>query len=196
MIAFLLFIAGLVIGGLISWGITHSYHKKASAEQERLLKKASAEQERLLAQFSEDLNDKNTLEYFQHLLETSEWEKQYIDGKELWISQSNNIYQIERGERGNDFSEPWTDVHPNPNCARYPVYLKIGDTIIKELEFIAVDEGRIFVPIPEQELIDDERRYTWYQESLDVIVCRIIGKYHVYKNLSGVARRSGVELVP
>lgn len=89
MVEVILFLAGLVIGGLISWGITDRYYKKASAEQEKLL-----------AQLSEDLSDKNTLRYFQHLLEKSDWEKEYIDGKELWISQSNNIYQIERGERG------------------------------------------------------------------------------------------------
>lgn len=181
---FIFFIAGLAIGGFISWGITHSYYKKASGEQERLL-----------AQFSEDLSDKNTLKYFRYLIETSNWEKESIDNKELWISQSNNIYQIERGDRGADFSESWTEVHPNPNCARYPVYLKIGDTTIKELTFIAVDEGRIFVPMPELEVINGDRRFFWKLDSLEVMVCGVVGKYYVYKNLVGVAIRSGVELV-
>lgn len=74
--------------------------------------------------------------------------------------------------------------------------LAIGDTSIKELTFIAVDEGRIFVPMPEQEVEDEERRYTWNSENLDVLVCQVIGKYHVYKNLSGVATRSGIDIVP
>ena len=87
-------------------------------------------------------------------------------------------------------------MHPNPSSARYPVYLKIGDTAIKELTFIAVDEGRIFVPMPEQEVNNGDRRFFWILESLEVMVCRVIGKYHIYRNLSGVAKRSGVELVP
>lgn len=188
MIELVLFFLGLAIGATVSWGIAHRYYVKASADQEKQF-----------AQLLVDLGEKNTIEYFRQLLEESDWEKEYVDSRELWISQSNNIYQIERGERGErgeDFSERWTEVHPNPNSACYPVYLRIGHAIIKELSFIAVDEGRIFVPMPEQEVDNDERRYSWSTESLEVSVCQIVGKYHIYHDLTGVAKRSGVELVP
>ncbi len=37
------FVLGLIIGGLISWGITHIYYKKSSKEQETIYNKLSEE---------------------------------------------------------------------------------------------------------------------------------------------------------
>jgi hypothetical protein len=37
------FIAGLILGALASWGITHCYYKRSSVDQERLYGKLSAE---------------------------------------------------------------------------------------------------------------------------------------------------------
>jgi hypothetical protein len=179
----ILFTLGVVLGGAITWGVAYWYYKKASEDQEKLL-----------AQFAEDLGARNTLRYFRHLLDTSEWQKEHIGNRECWIAQSNNTYQIERGERGDDFEESWTKVHPNPDSARYPVFLKIGDTVIKELTFVAVDEGRIFVPMPEVEANNEQPRYFWVEGSLEMQVCRIIGKYYVYKSVERVAKRSGIEI--
>lgn len=182
MLEFILFLAGVALGGAISWLITHSYYKKASDAQEKLL-----------AKFADDLDEQNTLTYFRHLLTTSDWRKHYINGRERWIAEANNVYQIEIGERTGDFHEPWTDVYPNPDSGRYPVYLKINDTTIMELTFVAPDEGRIFVPIPESDIAESDRSFYWIEDSIEVQVCSIVGKYYVYRNLEGVARRSRVE---
>ncbi len=39
----ILFLLGLMFGGLISWGITHAYHKKSSKDQNAVFNKLSEE---------------------------------------------------------------------------------------------------------------------------------------------------------
>ena len=87
-------------------------------------------------------------------------------------------------------------MHPDRSSASYPVYLKINNIIIKELAFISVDGGRIFVPLPEvRPISEDDVQYFWNTNSLGVRVCGIIGKYYIYNDLAGVAQRSRIALV-
>lgn len=182
---FLTFAAGAAIGGLLSWLITHRYYIKSGADQK-------VELERLTA----TLKPRNTLQNFERMLESSEWTKSVIDHTEVWIADDDSTYQIEAGERSREFTERWTSVHPDPNSSAYPVYLKLNGTTIKELTFISMDGGRIFVPMAGVRQIDEkEVEYFWNLNSLEVKVCRIVGTYYRYENLEGVAKRSKVALV-
>ncbi|MCM5570064.1 hypothetical protein M6I34_06055 [Burkholderiaceae bacterium FT117] len=182
---FLMFAAGAAIGGLLSWLITHRYYIKAGADQRAELDRLSA-----------DLRPRNTLENFERMLESSNWTKSVIDHTEVWIADADNTYQIEIGERTREFTERWTTVHPDPNSSAYPVYLKLNGATIKELTFIAMDGGRIFVPMAGvRQAGANEVEYFWNLNSLEVKVCRIIGAYYLYENLEGVATRSKVAIV-
>lgn len=138
--------------------------------------------------------EKNTIKHFEALLESSIWKKEYIANEEIWIAEKNNTFQIQCGEPGRDFHEPWTKMYPDQNTTRYPVYLKINNTIIKELTFISLDGGRIFVPMPEREVENDKRVFYWDMQSLPVKVCKIIGDYYCYGDIYGVAKMSKVEI--
>ena len=178
-----LLLIGAVIGGLVSWLITHKYYDKSSKEQKELIDK-----------LSKDLKEVNTFKYFEVLLEESEWKKQSIGHNEVWISQENNTFQIHHGDFGGSFTEPWTTMYSDQNTSRYPVYLKIGDTIIKEITFISLDGGRIFVPMTERDFINDKPIFYWDMASLPVKVCKIIGSYYIYNDLYGVAKMSKVKI--
>jgi hypothetical protein len=179
------FAAGAAIGGLLSWLITHRYYIKAGADQR-------AELERLSAA----LKPRNTLENFERMLESSKWTKSVINQTEVWMADSDNTYQIESGERSRAFTERWTTVHPDANSSAYPVYLKLNGTTIKELTFVSLDGGRIFVPMTEvRQASAEEVEYFWNLNSLEVKVCRIIGTYYRYENLEGVAKQSKVAIV-
>jgi hypothetical protein len=179
------FVAGAAIGGLLSWLITHAYYKRASRDQ------AAA-----FDQLSRKLSPKNTLTDFGKMLEESTWAYEAIDDSEVWIAELDNTFQIARGERTRDFRERWTDVHPDRNSAAYPVYLKINNNIIRELAFISVDGGRIFVPMPQSRpTSEDEVEYFWNMHSLEVKVCMVIGSYYIYNDIRGVAKRSHIALV-
>jgi hypothetical protein len=175
----------LVGGALIGWFTSHWYFAKASRDQAGAVRK-----------LTQDLRPKTTLHDFEEMLARSSWTKNYIDHTELWIADEDNTFQMQRGEKSQDFTERWTKVHPDPNSASYRIYLKIGSSVIKELTFISADGGRIFVPMPGVRPLPDETTdYFWNLGSLEVRVCRVVGEYYRYNNLEGVARRSNVSLV-
>lgn len=180
----LTFVAGVVIGALSSWFITHRYYLRASADQR-------AELQRL----SQELRPRNTLRDFEDLLETSTWTKTHIDDTEVWICDANNTFQIEQGERTRDFNEPWTTVYPDRNSSAYRIYLKIGGIVIKELTFISMDGGRIFVPMVGCRPANGGVEYFWNSNSLEVKLCRVIGSYYIYNSLEGVAEISKVSMI-
>jgi hypothetical protein len=182
---FLTFFAGTAIGGLLSWIITHRYYVKSGADQKAELTKLQAA-----------LKPRNTLSDFEYLLRTSTWTKSTIGHTEIWMADADNTFQIEQGETNREFRERWTTVYPDPNSTAYPVYLKINGIAIKELTFISMDGGRIFVPMAEVRLdATGTPEYFWNLNSLEVMVCRIIGSYYIYKTIEGVARTSKVVLV-
>lgn len=177
-------ILGSLIGGLISLLITNYYAKKSSQETKQLI-----------GELAHGIKASNTLKYFEVLLVSSNWKKEFINHREVWIAEDNTTFQIQSGDKGDEFGESWTEMYPDQTTLKYPVYLKIDNSIVKELDFISLDGGRIFVPIPDQTIKDDKTRYLWNINSLEVKVCKVIGKYYIYKNLVGVAKMSKVELV-
>lgn len=139
--------------------------------------------------------DRNTLKYFETLVEKALWKKEFIDHKEIWVCETDNTFQIETGHRGDEFREIWVEVYPDINSYRYSIYLKISDTVIKELTFISCDGGRIFVPMPERKLEGEKIIYQWHRNSLPFKVCKIIGNYYIYKNIEDIAERSKIQIV-
>lgn len=181
----ILFVAGILLGGLISWFITYRYYVKAGADQREELEKLSSK-----------LKPRTTLEDFERLVDSAKWHKVHIDNREVWVCDEDNTFQIHEGSRSRDFSELWTAVHPDITASTCPVYLKIASTTIKELLFVVADGGRIFVPITERRpAADGELEYFWNIDGLAAKVCRIVGRYYIYNSLEGVAKRSKVAIV-
>ena len=181
----LTFLYGVSIGGLLSWLITHRYYIKSGNDQRVELKK-----------LSDKLRSRNTLRDFENYLDECTWTKSVVGQTEVWLTDSDNTFQIEKGESTRDFRERWTAVYPDPNSSAYPVYLKINGITVKEMTFISMDGGRIFVPIAGvRQTSSGAAEYFWNLNSLEVKVCRIIGTYYCYESLEGVARNSKVILV-
>ncbi|WP_442762008.1 hypothetical protein [Malikia spinosa] len=182
---FLIFFAGAAIGGLLSWLITHFYYLKSGIDQKAELAKLQAA-----------LKPRNTLSDFEDLLRNSAWTKSFIGEAEIWMADVDSTFQIERGESAGEFREVWTAIYPDPNSAAYPVYLKINGVTIKELRFISIDGGRIFVPMAGVRINEKAAmEYFWNLNSLEILVCRIIGSYYIYESLEGVAGTSKIMLI-
>ncbi len=178
------FLAGALIGGLISWVITHRYYVKAAEDQKRELGKLSSE-----------LQPRKTLIEFEKLLRESAWTPLGGSSKEIWIAGQDNTIQIEVAEDGGDFKESWTTVYPDPNSKSYAVFLKIGGTVVHELVFISMDGGRIFVPITTRRVTPGGGvEYFWDLSDLGIAVCRVIGRYYIYESIEGIAKQSNIVL--
>lgn len=183
---FLTFLAGCAIGALSSWLITHRYYVMAGNEQKAELNK-----------LSEELRSRNTLVDFERLVTDQAWTKTHVGHQEIWVCDTDNTYQIHVGDEGREFREPWTSVHPDAKGMAYPVHLMIAGATIKELTFVSLDGGRIFVPITEtQTKPGGGVEYVWHSSSLPVKVCRIIGTYYRYDDLEGIAALSKVSVLP
>jgi hypothetical protein len=179
------FFGGVALGAMASWLITRHYYLRAAKDQNAAL-----------AALSNQLRQKNTLADFEVYLDTSDWTKTHVNGEEVWMANADNTVQIQIGERERDFKESWTTVYPDKNSALYPVYLKIGGTTIRQLNFIYMDGGRIFVPMADRRVsAQGAVEYFWNASSLEVKVCNIIGAYYIYNNLAGVAEVSKVEIL-
>lgn len=139
--------------------------------------------------------EENTIKDFEILLIKSKWKREFIEHKEIWVAEQKNTFQIECGELGSEFHEPWTEMYPDKSATKYPVYLKINNTKIKELAFVSVDGGRIFVPMPERKLKNGKICYFWDIKSLPLKICNIIGDYYIYKDIYGVAQMSKIEII-
>lgn len=182
----LTFILGVLLGGLTSWGITHRYYKKAGDDQQRELNQLRA-----------DLRSKNTLADFQERLISDDWSKEYVENREVWICSADNTFQIHESEDRRPFQEPWTKGFPNPSSTASEILLKIGPTTIQQVTFVSLDGHRVFVPVPEIRGRGETRdpEYVWPKSSLGMKVCSVIGEYYIYKDINGVAQRTGVRIV-
>lgn len=174
----------LILGIIFGWIIAHQYYKKSTKEQALLIQ-----------QLTKDLKVENTLEYFNYLLDNSSWNKEIIKNNEIWISNEDNSFQIHHGNLEGEFRENWTDCYPDPIAYKYPVYLKINNSIIKELTFISIDGGRIFVPSAEKKIEDKNVINFWNLESLRIKVCNVIGQYYIYNDIYGIAKVSKIEII-
>jgi hypothetical protein len=136
---------------------------------------------------------------FESLLVDGQWRKEFIDYKEIWVSEADNTFQIEVGEMGDQFEEEWVQCFPNHSCKKGPVYLTIGGTRVKELLFVLCDGGNIFVPCPEivSSLGTDgnrTRHFRYRRGSLEYKVGELIGEFYIYESLEGVAKYCKIEV--
>ena len=140
-------------------------------------------------------NVPRNLQTFERFLELYNWNKEIIEGKEFWICEHDTSYQIEIGEKDSEFSEQWTKVYLDSYGSwKTCVYLSIGGNRIKQLIFVAMDGGRIFVPLPERVYDGDKLYYFWERKSLAFKVSNIIGQYDIYNSIEGIAGRSKIEI--
>jgi hypothetical protein len=179
------FIGGVTLGAAASFVIGRFFYRKSAKDQKSALHDVT-----------DRLRAKNTLADFEIHLQTSSWRKMLVDSKEVWVADTDNTVQIQVGDSEREFKESWTTCFPDKTAFLYPVYLKIGAVVIRQLDFVWLDGGRIFVPVPNRRpSIQGGIEYFWNVNSLDFLVCNIVGSYYIYDDLSGVARASKAAIV-
>ena len=181
-----MFVLGVALGGLLSWGITHRYYKKAGDDQRKELDDLKAA-----------LRSKNTLADFEERLVSDKWSKTHVGQREVWMCDADNTFQIHESDDNRPFNEQWTNGFPDPSSTASEIILKIGPTVIHEVTFVSLDGRRIFVPMPELRGRgdSDDVQFVWSRSSLELKLCSVIGQYYIYDDLAGIARRTDVRIV-
>ena len=131
---------------------------------------------------------------FETLLKLS-WVREFVGGREVWISEVDNMFQIELGDNTREFSEEWTRRFPDRHgSAAFPVLLKVQGVEIKQLTFISCDGGRIIMPMPKVAQVEEQSPYTYDRNSLEYKVGQVIGQFYIHKTLDGAAHRAGINV--
>lgn len=177
-------IVSLIIGVAIGWAISRYYYVRAKTDSD------SAEATR-----EEREAWRRSVSYFEHMLSAGRWGKRYIDNLVTWVCLTDTALKIVIPDSTEDFSEVWTERHPNPRGRRTDVQLRVNDSTISELPFVHVDGGRILVPMPRQVFVGSIPAYFWECDSIEFKVGTIIGRYYIYKTIEGVATRSDISIV-
>ena len=132
---------------------------------------------------------------FEVLLKHS-WVHEFFGNREVWISEVDNMFQMEVGEMDEDFDESWTQRFPDrEHTFTFPVTLKVQGVEIKQLTFVFCDGGRILVPMPKTKMVGEKRHFQYNSNSLEYKVGQIIGRFYIYKTLYGVAAQAGIEII-
>ncbi len=140
-----------------------------------------------------------SLANFERLLTKSKWEKTTVGGNEVWLCEEDVLFKIlvDLGS-GEDFEpiESWTKIFPSFHIpTKYPVYLQIEGQTIDTLNFIALDSGRYFVPMPDSEGTMNTEKYVWHRNSRKFKVATIISEfYRVYPSIEDFAKAAGIEI--
>ena len=114
----------------------------------------------------------------------------YKKHPEFTIEQPDDYREWER-------DEPWMKkLHkPNPHQGSRMVHLKVSGQLILSEEFIFMDEGRIFVPVPRVNYSEKEEDNEYYYTKIQELMARIIGRYYIYKNLDGFMKQAEIKII-
>ena len=145
---------------------------------------------------------KNKLLNFDYNVSHWKWRKELIYNKTVRICENNPHYQIWIWDDDRPFSEPWTNVYPdnqwNSKCS---IELVNNWIIFKTIPRVFCDWQRIWVPLPQQEVIknkdnidNDERIYFRNKNSLEYKLGKLIGEFYIHKNMEGISQMSWIEI--
>lgn len=173
-----------MLGGLVGWFISRHYYLRGRSDSNvSEAKRESRERWR------------RSVNYFEHMLTAENWEKRYIENQVTWICPSDSSLKIVIPDSTEEFTEDWTERHPDPRGRRTDVQLRVNDSTIAELPFIHLDGGRILVPLPRQVFIGSTPSYFWESDSVEFKVGAVIGHYYIHETIQDVAKISDVSIV-
>lgn len=97
-----------------------------------------------------------------------------------------------------DREEPWITktLRPDKNLHSYQIALKVNGNIIHTENFIFMDGGRYYVPIPRVEYAgtNTESDNIYYYDKTQILLAGVLGKYHNDKNLEEFCEHAGIKL--
>lgn len=148
-------------------------------------------------------NNNHLKNFSKFILSKKKWDKRLIDDFPIYYYSKNNNYRIEQAQDTNktwSATENWMKVFPDKSIFEYKVYLKYGETKIKELLFVSCDGARYFIPLPERKVIQSDEKsfkseFYWVKDSIEYHVGEIIGTFYRFNNLEQVADFCKVKIV-
>jgi hypothetical protein len=173
---------GAIAGAILSIPIAPHFYRRSTNDLNSGLRGLGAAIEK-----------KDTLEYFEFMLERGTWRPERIADRPTWICEERSVFQIVQNDDFEDFTEEWTTRVPDQHALKSTVDLKINDATVSALDFVSLDGGRY--PLTTKRVVNGAALYFWERESVQFRVGKIIGRYYRFDNIEKAARFIGVEIV-
>jgi hypothetical protein len=114
---------------------------------------------------------------------------QYSDSESTFVCRKDVDLRIAMGKLDRDASirEPWTLRFPDRSAIRFPVFVRYRNALARELQFVHVDGGRYYIPLPQSV---ENLEITKF----DYRVGQIINRASLYDNLEQGLRRAEIRV--
>ena len=116
---------------------------------------------------------------------------QHSKHPEFTITESEDTRKWER-------DEPWMKkiMRPDPSTGSRKVYLNVNSNIVWSGDFMFLDGYRIYIPVPRVDYAhtNNEEDNTYYYDKEQVLVGKVIGKFHNYKSIDDFCSKTGIEI--
>ncbi len=113
------------------------------------------------------------------------WEKVFTDVRGTnfhWRYSRHPEFVIQEDNYDNsrywDRTEHWMPPCPDQGKTSNMVHVKVNGQIVLVEEFISLDGGRYFVPLPRRAVHDKENGNEYWYSELQVNISRIVGEYY------------------
>ncbi|MDD5039887.1 MAG: hypothetical protein PHY34_01930 [Patescibacteria group bacterium] len=119
-----------------------------------------------------------------YLKRTKKWKKINISRDESnWQYETHPEFVIEIDEVGHNWTtkEGWMKDYPDETKHVRAVKIKVNGQALVSVEFISLDGGRYFIPVPERKLISgqsEKANFSYWYTPIQVGIANIIGRYY------------------
>jgi hypothetical protein len=97
-----------------------------------------------------------------------------------------------------DRDEPWMKkiMRPDKSAGSRKVYLNVSGVVVWSGDFMFLDGYRIYVPVPKVDYADtaNEEDNTYYYDKVQILVAKVIGKFHIYNNLNEFCSKASIRM--
>jgi hypothetical protein len=126
-----------------------------------------------------------------YLKRKDKWEKVSFDlhgNSEAWRYKPHPEFTIEYTEEIKDWDRTITETWmkyplPDPSKHSKKLQVKVNGQIILAEEFIALDGGRYFVPLPRVKYAEEKKDNIYYYDEIQYLIGSIVGSYYRMESL-------------
>jgi len=137
-----------------------------------------------------------------YLNNPEKWEKITLDLNgfhSLWRHKKHPEFTIEetKFESKWDYSktESWMKYPlPDPSKATTVIHIKVGGVIVYVENFISLDGGRYFVPLPRVKYHEKEKDNEYYYLPLQIKIARVIGVFYRMASIDEFVEKNEIEV--
>ena len=126
------------------------------------------------------------------------WHEVYIGRIQYQWQYKNHpefIIELDDDCKNWESKENWMNYYPDPSKCTTLVFVKVNGQIIFTEDFILLDGGRYFVPLPKRKVMSEKEKDSkyWYTQ-LQVDLAHIMGRFYREKNIEEFMNNHHLEI--